>query len=72
MATGPGQCCNMRDEEPQMMWRSWSAGDWLMAGAVALFIVAGVAKLFERQGRLGVALILLGLANGILLTLSRR
>ncbi len=55
-----------------MMWRTWSVGDWLMAGAVILFIVAGVAKLFERQGRLGAALILLGLANGILLTLSRR
>ncbi|MCZ6915597.1 MAG: hypothetical protein O7I93_02370 [Gemmatimonadetes bacterium] len=55
-----------------MTWRTWSVGDWVMTGAVILFIVAGVAKLFERQGRLGAALILLGLANGILLTLSRR
>lgn len=55
-----------------MEWRAWTPGDWLMAGAVVLFTLAGVAKIYERQGRLGVALILLGLANGILITLSRR
>ncbi|UCG85240.1 MAG: hypothetical protein JSW71_15040 [Gemmatimonadota bacterium] len=55
-----------------VIWRSWSAGDWLMALAVVFFILAGAAKFTERQGRLGLALILLGLANAILLTLSRR
>ncbi len=55
-----------------MIWRSWSLADWLMAGAVVLFVLAGLAKLLERQGRLGLALILLGLANALLLTLSRR
>ena len=51
--------------------RNWSLGDWLMAVAVVFFVLAGVAKMFERQGRLGVALVLLGVANAILLTLSR-
>ena len=55
-----------------VIWRSWSLADWLMAGAVVLFVLAGLAKLLERQGRLGLALILLGLANALLLTLSRR
>ena len=55
-----------------MIWRSWTTGDWLMALAVVLFMLAGAAKLTERQGRLGLALILLGLANALLLTLSRR
>jgi hypothetical protein len=53
-------------------WRSWSLGDWLMASAVVFFVLAGLAKLLERQGRLGLALVLLGLANALLLTLSRR
>ena len=52
--------------------KSWSIGDWLMAAAVLLFVQAGAAKVMERQGKLGVALILLGAANAILLTLSRR
>ena len=43
-----------------------------MACAVVLFVLAGVAKLIERQSRLGLALVLLGLANALLLTLSRR
>ena len=51
--------------------RDWTLGDWLMAVAVVFFVLAGVAKIFERQGRLGLALILLGVANAILLTLSR-
>jgi hypothetical protein len=55
-----------------MIWRSWSIGDWFMALAVVFFMLAGAAKLAERQGRLGMALILLGLANALLLTLSRR
>jgi hypothetical protein len=55
-----------------VIWRSWTAGDWLMALAVVFFMLAGAAKLTERQGRLGLALILLGLANALLLTLSRR
>lgn len=54
------------------MVRDWSIGDWLMAAAVVFFVLAGVAKLIERQGRLALALILLGIANAILLTLSRR
>jgi Co/Zn/Cd efflux system component len=59
-------------EEDTVIWRSWSWGDWLMACAVVFFVLAGVAKLIERQGRLGLALVLLGLANALLLTLSRR
>ncbi len=52
--------------------RNWSIGDWLMAVAVVFFVLAGVAKFLERQGRLAIALVLLGVANAILLTLSRR
>jgi hypothetical protein len=52
--------------------RSWTLGDWFMALAVLFFVLAGAAKIAERQGRLGLALILLGLANAILLTLSRK
>lgn len=52
--------------------RTFSVADWLMVGAVVLFLMSGIVKLFERQGRLGVALILLGVANAILLTLTRR
>ena len=55
-----------------MIWRSWSLGDWFMVMAVAFFVLAGAVKFAERQGRLGMALILLGLANAILLTLARR
>jgi hypothetical protein len=51
--------------------REWSVGDWLMGVAVVFFVLAGIAKLLERQERLGLALILLGVANAILLTLSR-
>lgn len=42
-----------------------------MVLSVSFFMLAGVAKIFERQGRLGLALLLLGVANAILLTLSR-
>lgn len=55
-----------------MTLRSWTLGDWFMALAVFFFVLAGIAKIAERQGRLGLALVLLGLANAILLTLSRR
>jgi hypothetical protein len=55
-----------------MFWRSFTIGDWFMATAVVLFILAGAAKVFERQGRLAAALILLGVANAILLTLAKR
>ena len=51
--------------------RQWSLGDWLMAMAVLFFVLAGVAKVFERQAWLGLALILLGVANAVLLMLSR-
>ncbi len=43
-----------------------------MAAAVVFFILAGVAKVVERQTGVGVALVLLGVANAILLVLSRR
>ena len=55
-----------------MIWKTWTAGDWLMAVAVLFFILAGIAKIIERQGRLGVALLLLGVANAILLTLAKK
>ena len=51
--------------------RNLSAGDWLMVASVSFFVLAGAAKVFEKQGRLGIALVLLGVANAILLTLSR-
>ena len=51
--------------------RSLTVGDWFMTVAVVFFVLAGAAKMLERQGRLGLALVLLGIANAILLTLSR-
>jgi hypothetical protein len=55
-----------------MFWRSFTLGDWLMATAVVFFILAGAAKFLERQERLALALILLGVANAILLSLAKR
>jgi hypothetical protein len=60
------------EREGVVTLRSWTLGDWFMALAVFFFVLAGIAKIAERQGRLGLALVLLGLANAILLTLSRR
>lgn len=49
-------------------------GDWLMAGACLLFVLAGSAKFWEQgfaPKMVGVALICLGIANTLLLYVSR-
>lgn len=65
-------CEDIAQKGGVVILRSWTLGDWFMALAVLFFVLAGAAKIAERQGRLGLALILLGLANAILLTLSRK